>query len=277
MNVQQALDFTQLQIAGEQAKTDARYLLSFVLQKNFTWLKTWPDKLLSDKQEKQLNAAVVRRKNGEPIAYITGEKEFWTLRLKTNPSTLIPRPETELMVEMALEVLNRCERAKVLDLGTGTGAIALAIASERLSAQVFASDFNQGAVELARRNANLNNINNISIIQSDWFSNIEKLAYQLIVSNPPYVASGDPHLNQGDLIFEPASALVSAGDGFADIIEIVSQAMEYLTPGGTLMIEHGYEQGREVRKIFKQFEFENVETICDLSKLDRITRGSARC
>lgn len=277
MNVQQALEFAQSKITGDQALVDARYLLSDILQKDFTWLKTWPDKLLTQAQKKQLEHFVQRRVMGEPVAYITGEKEFWTLRLKTNSSTLIPRPETELLVEKAIEFLNPFERAKVLDLGTGTGAIALAIASERLNDQITASDFQADAVALAQRNASLNQLNNVTIFQSDWFLNIEKSQFELIVSNPPYVVAGDLHLSQGDLIFEPDNALVSADDGLADIKKILSQAMDYLKPGGKLMIEHGFEQGAKVRKLFKQFGFMNIQTICDLSGLDRITTGSAAC
>ncbi len=277
MNVQQALEFAQSKIMGDQALVDARYLLSDILQRDFTWLKTWPDKLLTQAQKNQLENSVQRRASGEPVAYITGEKEFWTLRLETNSSTLIPRPETELLVEKALEFLNPFDSAKVLDLGTGTGAIALAIASERVNDQIIASDFQADAVALAQRNARLNQLNNVTIFQSDWFSNIEKSQFELIVSNPPYVVAGDPHLSQGDLIFEPDSALVSAGDGLADINKIISQAMDYLQPAGKLMIEHGFEQGAKVRKLFKQFGFEQIETICDLSKLDRITMGSTPC
>jgi len=277
MNVQQALVFVQSEIASDQAFIDARYLLSHVLQKNFSWLKTWPETLLSEEQQITLTAMVKRRKNGEPIAYITGEKEFWTLKLETNSSTLIPRPETELLVEKAIEFLNFYEKAKILDLGTGTGAIALAIASERRNDQVYASDFQLGAVELAQRNARLNNLHNVTILQSDWFSNIEKLEYQLIVANPPYVAPDDPHLEKGDLIFEPDSALVSGDNGLSDIKIIVSQTKSYLAAAGKLMIEHGFEQGREVRQIFEQFGYDNVETACDLSGLDRITMGSLPC
>lgn len=277
MNIQQALDFAQSEITGDQALIDARYLLSCVLQKNFSWLKTWPEKMLSEEQHTTLIAMVKRRKKGEPIAYITGEKEFWTLRLKTNSSTLIPRPETELLVEKAIEFLANYQNAKVLDLGTGTGAIALAIASERPDDQVFASDFQPGAVELAQQNARLNKLENVTVLQSDWFSNIKKFQYQLIVANPPYVASGDPHLKQGDLIFEPDSALISDGNGLNDIKIILSQANDYLISDGKLMIEHGFEQAGEVRELFEQFGFDKIETLSDLSGLDRITMGSGTC
>ncbi len=277
MNIQQTLDFVQSEISGDQACVDARYLLSHVLQKDFSWLKTWPEKRLSKEQQAILNVMVTRRKNGEPIAYITGEKEFWTLRLETNSSTLIPRPETELLVEKALEFLVRYQCAKVLDLGTGTGAIALAIASERKNDQVFASDCQPSAVELAQRNARLNNLKNITILQSNWYSNIDKIGFELIVSNPPYIAPGDPHLEQGDLIFEPVSALVSEDDGLGDIKIIVSQAKNYLAKGGKLMIEHGFKQGEQVKQLLMRFGFDNIETFCDLSRLDRITTGSMPC
>ncbi len=203
MNVHTALIMTKTELAlsgNDDAEVDARYLLSFLLDKNFTWLKTWPDHLLSAELQEKLNSLIARRKLGEPIAYITGEKEFWTLRLKTNSSTLIPRPETELLVEEALKFLEYFtkEKANILDLGTGTGAIALAIASERLSDDVTASDFSEGTVKLAQENTVLNHLTNVTIVQSDWFKNINDNQFDLIVSNPPYIEENDPHIQQGD-------------------------------------------------------------------------------
>lgn len=277
MNVKQASKFIQQNINTDEPQVDANYLLSYLLQKSFTWLKTWPETLLDDQKIEQLKVLVDRRKKGEPIAYITGHKDFWSLQLETNHFTLIPRPETELLVETALEFLTVYESANILDLGTGTGAIALAIAIQRQEDQILATDFVEEAVELAKRNAISNQISNVKLIQSDWFSNIPAQKFELILSNPPYVQKDDPHLTQGDLIFEPRSALVSADDGLADIRLIVSQSMNYLLSGGQLMIEHGFEQGKAVRKIFSEENFVQIVTLTDLSGLERITLGEKQC
>lgn len=279
LSVQQANTFIIQQLGSEQAEDDARYLLSYVLQKDFTWLRTWPETQLQNDQIAQLKKVVQRRKSGEPVAYITGEKDFWTLRLKTDSSTLIPRPETELLVEAALEFLSQRQadvsNQSILDLGTGTGAVALAIASERKHDAVVAVDFQLGAVTLAKQNTIDNHINNVEVFQSDWFNAIEETKFNLIVSNPPYVEANDPHLLEGDLVFEPNSALVSSGNGLADIRIIVCEAHSYLVDGGMLMIEHGYRQGIAVRELFMKQGYTEVKTIKDLADLDRITMGKA--
>jgi len=277
MNIQAALDFAQSEIKNIESQIDARYLLSFVTKKDFTWLKTWSNINLTNQQIAQLKEVVERRNNGEPIAYITGEKGFWTLTLKTDPSTLIPRAETELLVEQSLAFLSPYGAAKILDLGTGTGAIGLAIASERPNGQVMACDFEPRAVELAKRNAAVNKISNIKIFQSDWFSNVEENQFDLIVANPPYVIEDDPHLAQGDLIFEPNTALVSGQDGLADIEAIIQQAPKYLHLKGALIVEHGFEQGKQVRELFKLSGFIQIETFRDLLGLERMTLGVLQC
>jgi len=271
MKVKEAIAFTSQRIGRSEAEVDAKYLVSHVLQKNFTWLKTWHDSELSEQQETTLASLVERRKNGEPIAYITGEKDFWTLTLETNPSTLIPRPETELLVETALEFLANKSRAKVLDLGCGTGAIALAIASERKNDIIIASDYVAEAVQLANRNAIKNRIDNVTFIQSDWFSNIREDDFDLIVSNPPYVEENDPHLTRGDLRFEPSSALTAGDNGFADIKTIINEAKNHLVENGVLLMEHGFEQGERVRSLLSDVAYNHIETLADLSGLDRIT------
>ena len=271
MNVEDAIAFASEEIATSESLIDAKYLVSYVLNKNFTWLTTWQDKNISVDEEIKLKKLVERRKSGEPIAYITGEKDFWTLTLQTNPSTLIPRPETELLVEKALEFLSKKISNKVLDLGTGTGAIALSIASERKSDIIFASDFISEAVELAKINALKNKVQNVTILQSDWFSNIKDSDFDLIISNPPYVEENDIHLNQGDLRFEPNSALTSADNGFADIKTIIHESKYYLVNGGALMMEHGFEQGEKIRSLLNTAGYSKIETIKDISNLDRIT------
>ncbi|PHS18524.1 MAG: protein-(glutamine-N5) methyltransferase, release factor-specific [Kangiella sp.] len=281
MNVKDAIQFVKSSIESSNAEidseVDARYLLSFILNKDFTWLKTWPEKMLDDADIEKLTRLTERRKKGEPIAYITGTKDFWSLTLKTNPSTLIPRPETELLVESALAFLENKKIAKILDLGTGTGAIGLAIASEKPNSNIVASDFQKGAVDLAKENAQLNNIDNIDILLSDWFSNITTREFDLIVSNPPYVEADDPHLKRGDLVFEPDTALVALDNGLSDIKIIVAQSKQFLLDGGALMIEHGFEQGKKVRELYVKQGFREVKTIKDLSGLDRITVGISLC
>ena len=271
MNVEEAIAFTREAIRGAEAEVDARYLVSHVMKKEFTWLKTWHDSKLSNDQQVLLRVLVERRKSGEPIAYITGEKDFWTLTLEANPSTLIPRPETELLVETALEFLANKSSARVLDLGTGTGAIALAIASERNNDVIIASDYVLEAVQLAQRNAVKNKIKNATFIQSDWFSEIKDNDFDLIVSNPPYVEENDPHLEEGDLRFEPSSALTAADKGFADIKIIIKEAKHHLIMNGVLLMEHGFEQGEKVRSLLSEAAYGEIKTLADLSGLDRIT------
>jgi release factor glutamine methyltransferase len=277
MNVQQALAQASRLVNSDSAKVDAEILLSFVLDKNRTWLKTWPDYQLTKAQQTRYAELFARRENGEPIAYIVGERNFWTLTLKTNPSTLIPRPETELLVELSVLFLQRVTSAKVLDLGTGTGAIALAIASERPDDKVIGVDYNSQAVALATSNAIENQINNARFFQSHWYQAITDKDFDLIVSNPPYVAEGDAHLMQGDLVFEPASALVAAENGLADIKLIAAGAKKFLKPDGGLMIEHGFEQGEAVRAILSENGFVNIQTKQDLADLDRVTLGEMPC
>ena len=274
MNVEQAIQFGLSKIKSDSARVDCEVLLGFVLKQNKTWLKTWPEFQLSDDQFALFRRIIERRATGEPVAYITGQREFWTLDLATNPSTLIPRPETELLVELALEFLNSVGEAKVLDLGTGTGAIALAIASERVDDTVLGADFNQDAVALAIENAQRNSILNAQFICSDWFQQIPPQQFDLIVSNPPYVAAGDPHLDTGDLVFEPDSALIAKDNGFADIQLIIQQAKSYLKPGGGLMFEHGFEQADQVTKLFENSGYVKLETVKDLAGLDRVTKGT---
>ena len=277
MNVEDAIKFAAKEIdkseLNAEADIDARYLVSHVLQKDFTWLRAWQDKELSDQQEFALEAIVQRRKSGEPIAYITGEKDFWTLTLETNASTLIPRPETELLVEKALDYLFEKPKAKVLDLGTGTGAIALAIATERQNDTIVATDYVQEAVELAKRNAQKNNINNVIILQSDWFLNMTESRFDLIVCNPPYVEENDPHLKQGDLRFEPLTALTASDNGLADIKIIIEESKSRLVQGGMLMIEHGYQQASDLKILFQKFGYQKIDVIKDLSGLERISTG----
>jgi len=256
--------------SSESAKLDAQVLLLHILQKPRSYLFTWPEHVLSDEQQSQFNVFIQRRLKGEPVAHITGLREFWSLSLEVNATTLIPRPDTETLVEQALEIALPAT-AKVLDLGTGTGAIALALGSEMPSWQITAVDRVSDAVALATRNQQRLAINNVHVKQSNWFSELHGEKFNLIVTNPPYIESSDIHLNQGDVRFEPLSALVADDCGMSDIKQIITQSRDYLSSNGYLLIEHGFEQGEAVRHFFEKMAFVNIKTVKDLGNNDRVT------
>jgi len=256
--------------SSESAKLDAQVLLLHILQKPRSYLFTWPEHELNAKQQQQFNTFCQRRLNGEPVAHITGQREFWSLSLEVNATTLIPRPDTETLVEQALEVAVPAT-AKVLDLGTGTGAIALALGSEMPDWQIIAVDRVSDAVALATRNQQRLAINNVHVKQSNWFSELHGEKFNLIVTNPPYIESNDIHLNQGDVRFEPLSALVADDCGMSDIKQIITQSRDYLLSNGYLLIEHGFEQGEAVRHFFEKMAFVNIKTVKDLGNNDRVT------
>lgn len=252
---------------------DAAVLLCYVLGKPRSYLLTWPEKLLTQEQQDQFEALLERRLGGEPVAYIIGEREFWSLPLKVSPSTLIPRPDTERLVEVALDK-TLGQAGPILDLGTGTGAIALALASELPQRQVMGIDLKQEAKELAEFNAKQLNIQNAVFNQGSWFEPIASgTKFALIVSNPPYIDENDPHLSQGDVRFEPRSALVADDSGLADIRYISDLARQYLEVGGWLVFEHGYDQGQAVREIMNNFGYQQVVTEKDYGGNDRVTLG----
>ena len=259
-----------LALSSESAKLDAQVLLLHILQKPRSYLFTWPEHALSDEQQSQFNVFIQRRLKGEPVAHITGLREFWSLSLEVNATTLIPRPDTETLVEQALEIALPAT-AKVLDLGTGTGAIALALGSEMPSWQITAVDRVSDAVALATRNQQRLAINNVHVKQSNWFSELHGEKFNLIVTNPPYIESSDIHLNQGDVRFEPLSALVADDCGMSDIKQIITQSRDYLSSNGYLLIEHGFEQGDAVRHFFEKMAFVNIKTVKDLGNNDRVT------
>ncbi|KPH60182.1 SAM-dependent methyltransferase [Pseudoalteromonas porphyrae] len=259
-----------LQSSTDSAKLDAQVLLLDVLQKPHSYLFSWPEKQLSAAQQLQFDEYCQRRLNGEPVAHITGLREFWSLPLQVNASTLIPRPDTETLVEHALG-LQLPTVANVLDLGTGTGAIALALASEMPHWQITGVDRVSEAVALANTNKQRLGFTNVGFVQSDWFSEVAMQQFDLIVSNPPYIEQDDIHLNQGDVRFEPLSALVADDDGMADIKYIITQARDYLTTNGYLLIEHGYQQSTKVHSFFAQMAYTNILTVKDLANNDRVT------
>ena len=273
MNISQLLQSAvQSNYLSESATVDCELLLCHVLDVDRSYLKTWPDRGISSADQEQFQQLLQRRIQGEPVAYLIGTQGFWTLDLKVSPDTLIPRPETELLVEAALD-LALPDQAKALDLGTGTGAIALALASERNHWQISAVDLMPNAVQLASANCQSHQLDNVEIFQSSWFTEIPAQRFDLIVSNPPYIEDGDMHLTQGDVRFEPASALVSGTDGLDDLRLLIAESVNYLADRGWLMVEHGYNQGPAVRELFEQAGFTQVETRRDLNDLERITLG----
>lgn len=257
---------------SESPRRDAEILLEFVTGKGRTYLLAFGETPLTDAQQAQLATLLARRQRGEPIAHLTGVREFWSLPLFVSSATLIPRPDTECLVEQALARLpsNPC---RILDLGTGTGAIALALASERPDCEVTAVDRMPDAVALAQRNAAHLAISNVHILQSDWFSALPGQQFAMIVSNPPYIDEQDPHLAQGDVRFEPLSALVAGDNGMADIVHIIEQSRTRLEAGGFLLIEHGWQQGTAVRDAFVRAGYQAVETCRDYGDNERITLG----
>lgn len=257
---------------SDSAKRDAEILLGFVTGRARTYLLAFGETLLTAEQAEQLAVLLARRERGEPVAYLVGEREFWSLPLSVSPATLIPRPDTECLVELALERLPVTPCA-ILDLGTGTGAIALALASERPDCQVTGIDLQPAAVALAQHNAQKLAINNTRFLQGDWFTPVVGQRFALIASNPPYIDEADPHLEQGDVRFEPGSALVAAQQGLADLATIVEQAADYLEPQGWLLLEHGWQQGENVRMLLNAEGFIAVSTHRDYGGNDRVTLG----
>lgn len=277
ITVAQCLQFAhELESISDSARLDIELLLCHILQKSRTYLFTWPDKTLSPAQYEQFEQFFNRRKSGEPIAHILGQREFWSLSLSVNNSTLIPRPDTELLVELVLELFaedSSQQKCSCLDLGTGTGAIVLAIASEKPQWQLVGVDKSADAVALAEQNRAQLNFGHVQIKQSDWFTAIAKQQFDVIVSNPPYIDPQDPHLEQGDVRFEPRSALIADNKGLADIELIIQQSWNYLCDQAWLLLEHGYDQAQAVRELFAARGFVHVETRVDLGGNERVTLG----
>ncbi len=258
---------------SDSARLDAEILLAMALKNTRTWLYTWPDYMPSLPEQHMYLDLLRRRKDGEPIAYLVLRKEFWGLELKINDHVLIPRPETELLVQTALNALEGNHSAIVADLGTGSGAIALALASEHPQWQIVATDSSKEAVSLAKDNAGRLELRNVTFVTGEWLAPLAGMTFDAIVSNPPYIAEGDPHLAEGDVRFEPIHALVSANNGLADVRRIVQDSPKHLAPGGSLILEHGYDQGPVVREIFAAAGFTDLVTHQDLAGHDRVTEG----
>ncbi|RBW47883.1 peptide chain release factor N(5)-glutamine methyltransferase [Psychromonas sp. B3M02] len=257
-------------VSSDSALLDAQVLLAYVLDKPTIYLMTWPERDLTAQQKTGFEQLIEQRLNGQPVAHLTGEREFWSLPFKVNASTLIPRPDTELLVELALDKTS--PNAHILDLGTGTGAVILALASELPNATCMGVDYSADAVSLACENREILGFNQVIIKQSNWFENVQN-RFDVIVSNPPYIDPLDSHLKSGDVRFEPLSALTAKESGLADIRLICEQAKDYLTAGGSLLLEHGYDQGQSVQKIMQDNGFVDVQTKQDYGQNDRVTLG----
>jgi release factor glutamine methyltransferase len=262
-----------LDLDSNSARTDVRCLLQAVLKVNYAYLLGHPEYQLSDEQYGCYSALFERRLRGEPTAYLLGEREFFGLNFKVTPATLIPRPETELLVEIALQHISQQGVCRVLDMGTGSGAIALSIAHERPNAEVVAVDASEAALEIARLNMQQLSLDNVKLLHSDWFTALQGERFDMIVSNPPYIAADDAHLTQGDLRFEPRSALASGVDGLADIRHICSHAKHYLHEHGWLLFEHGYDQAKSARSLLQQAGFSDVFSAKDLAGIERVSGG----
>lgn len=260
-------------LEGDESAREVELLLGHALGSDRAWLYAHADDPLDPAAAVRFHALRMRRAAGEPIAYLTGRREFWSLDLAVTPDVLIPRPETELLVELALRRIPQNVKVDIADLGTGSGAIALALAHERPLARVLATDCSVVALTVARGNAGRLGIANIEFKQGDWCATLGKRMFDLIVSNPPYIAEADSHLKQGDLRFEPRASLASGADGLEAIRRIVPDAFALLQPGGWLMFEHGLEQGIAVRDLLEKRGFAEVATDRDLEGRERVSSG----
>lgn len=263
--------------SGHVTRLEAELLLAHVLGVSRSYLRAWPEKTVAEKQQEAFEALVSRCSNGEPIAYLIGHKEFWSLPLVVSNAVLIPRPETECLVELVLKTFNPdLQNICALDLGTGSGAIALALAVERPHWKIIGVDRSLAALEIARHNASSHQITNVEWRESNWFSSFkdekDKPRFNIIVSNPPYLAPHDSHL-ESSLRYEPQEALISGPDGLADLKKIISEASEYLASKAWLFLEHAFDQGAVVRETLEVAGFSGVKTYQDLANLSRITVG----
>lgn len=261
----------QLKSGSESARLDAEILLGFSLKQSRTWLHTWPQSCVEQTTISRFNQLIEQRQLGTPIAYLTGQREFWSHTFQVSHDVLIPRPDTELLVELSLQIIASDRPQSILELGTGSGAIAVSIAEERPHALLTATDLSQAALDITSANADLANVTNIELIQSDWFNNIPAHHYDLIVSNPPYIQQNDIHLQQGDVRFEPRLALISGKDGLRDLRIIAKQARRYLADNAYLALEHGYNQADAAAEILSGFNYTNITNYRDLQDNPRVT------
>ncbi len=261
------------QSATDSARLDAEILLAWVLNKQRVYLHTWPEHILTTEQELAYRRLIIKRQQGVPIAYLTGQREFWSLSLTVNPDTLIPRPDTETLVEIALNKLHDKPGQRICDLGTGSGAIALALASERPDCEVLGTDISTASLQVAEQNALHLGLRNIRFLHSDWFEALATHRFELIVSNPPYIAEQDPHLSEGDVAHEPRHALSAGPQGMDDLQAIGGQALSFLTPSGWLLMEHGYQQAETTCNLLMEKGYCNIRTWQDAAGLQRVSGG----
>jgi release factor glutamine methyltransferase len=272
MNIAEALGYGYVELSdGDSSEIDSRILLCYMLDCSTSYLHAWSDQLLTDEQQARWIALVQQRQQGYPIAYLMGKRGFWTLDLKVTVDTLIPRPDTELLVSLALEKLQPA--MCVADLGTGSGAIALSLATEQPAALIIAMDFSMAALVVAKENAVNHQLSNVSFWRGSWLAAIADKSFHMVISNPPYIEASDIHLSQGDVRFEPLTALASGIDGLDDIRLIVLQAQRCLKTGGWLMVEHGYDQAVKVQQLFREAGFSEVSSRQDFGGNDRVTIG----
>lgn len=273
ITVRGLLDAARTGSENEDANNETLILLCHALGRDRAWLYAHTDDSLSVEQAVHFHQLLVRRADGEPVAYLTGRREFWSFELTVTPDVLIPRAETELLVETALQKIAADAAVDIADLGTGSGAIALALARERPKARMMASDSSEAALKIARGNAMQLKLGNVEFAQGDWFAALGDRQFDVIVSNPPYIAENDAHLGQGDLRFEPTSALASGPDGQDDLRKIIGAAAKNLKPGGWLLVEHGFDQGTAVRELFGRSGFAEVFTARDMEERERVSGG----
>lgn len=274
ITVQDALSYGKSSLNQEQtyALRCAEILLQYVLQMSRASLYAHPEQILSSEQSEQYHALIQQRQQGTPIAYLIGQRSFWTFELKVSTATLIPRSETELIIERTLALADATLPLTILDLGTGTGAIALALAAERPRWKITACDQSEQALAIAKENARVLQLP-IQFIQSDWFEAFAQQRFDMVISNPPYLAIDDPHLQQGDLRFEPQSALVSGQDGLDALRHIIMHSHLHLNPQGLLIVEHGYDQGERVCDLFQKNGYKNVQSWSDWQNHPRVCSG----
>ncbi|NOR81113.1 MAG: peptide chain release factor N(5)-glutamine methyltransferase [Methyloprofundus sp.] len=256
---------------SDSAGLDVEVLLCHVLEKNRSYLRTWPEKQLTESQLDQFSHLLKQRQQGQPIAYITRTREFWSRDFYVDSNVLIPRPDTETLIELCLQLIQYKPDAKLIDLGTGSGAIAITLAAECPQLKVTAVDNSMKALHIAQKNAQLNQTPGIRFLQSDWLSQLAHESFDFIVSNPPYIDPDDPHLAQGDVRFEPDSALIAEQQGLQDIIHISKQSQTYLNNEGYLILEHGYNQKQCVHDILQQHHYQNIHCLHDLANQPRVS------
>jgi len=260
-------------IDSDSSVLDCEVLLAHTLKKSRSYFRAWPDKTLSADELRVFKQLVKQRQQGQPIAYLTGEREFWSRSFIVSPSVLIPRPDTEVLIDIAQQKFSAEQSFSVLDLGTGSGIIAITLALEFKHAVITAIDASSDALSIAKKNAQLLGASNIDFILSDWFEQLADKKFDLIVSNPPYICPTDPHLSDGDVRFEPSSALVSEQEGLEDIEQIISGAQHFLKPNGIILFEHGFQQGKQVENLLRSSGFKPTENFRDIQGHIRATLG----